>query len=80
MRGDHIQHVLLRIKFGLMPLNPSMVIIYAGTNNLLKNEPREIAEGILQIVNLVKQRLPNSKVVITRLLPRGLKNVDMGKR
>ena len=78
MRGDHVQHVLLRIKFGLMPINPSMVIIHADTNNLMKNEHREIAEVFLQIGNLVNQRLPNSKVVITRLLPRGVKNVDIG--
>ena len=65
MRGDHVQHVLWRIKFGLMPINPSMVIIHSSTNNLMKNEPREIAEGIQQIGNLVKQRLPNSKMVIT---------------
>ena len=79
MRGDHIQHVLSRIKFGLMPINPSMVIIHSSTNNLMKNELREIVEGILQIGNLVKPCLPNSKVVITGLLPRGVKNVDIEK-
>ena len=73
MRGDCIQHVLWRIKFGLMPINASIVVIHAGTNNLLKDKPQKIAEGILQIGTLVKQRLPNVKVVITGLLPRGLK-------
>ena len=79
MRGDHVHHVLLGIKFGLIPINTSMVIVHADTNNLMKNDPREIGEVFLQIGNLVKQSLPNSKVVITRLLPRGVKNVDIGK-
>ena len=79
MRGDHVQHVLLRIKLVLMQINPSMVIVHGDTNNLMKNEPREIGEVFLQIGNLVKQRLPNSKVVITGLLPRGVINVDIGK-
>ena len=73
MRGDRTQHVLWRIKFGLLPANVNIVIIHAGTNNLLKNKPFEVAEGILQIGHEVRRRLPNSKIVMTGLLPRGLK-------
>ena len=73
MRGDRTQHVLWRIKFGLLPANVNIVIIHAGTNNLGKNKPLEVAKGILQIGHAVRQRLPNSKIVITGLLPRDLK-------
>ena len=67
MRGDHIQHVLWQIKFGLLPATT------AGTNNLSKNNPFAVAEGILQVGYSIKQRLPSSKIILTSLLPRGLK-------
>ena len=73
MCGDRIQHVLWRIKFGLLPANVDIVMIHAGTNNLSKNKPFAVAEGILQVGYSIRQRLPNSKIILTGLLPRGLK-------
>ena len=54
-RGDRTQHVLWWIKFGLLPANVNIVIIHAGTNNLGKNKPLEVAKGILQIGHAVRQ-------------------------
>ena len=73
MRGDRTQHVLWRIKFGLLPANVDIVIIHAGINNLYKNKPFEVAEGIPQVGYAMKQRLPHAKIILTGLLPRGLK-------
>ena len=47
--------------------------MHAGRNNLSKNKPFEVEEGILQVGYAIKQRLPHSKIIITGLLPRGLK-------
>ena len=68
-----IQHVLWRIQFGLLPANVDIVIMHAGTNNLCKNKPFEVAEGILQVGYAIKQSLPHSKITLTGLLRRGLK-------
>ena len=72
--GDRIQQVLWRIKFGFLPVNVDIVTIHAGTNNLSKHKPVEVAEGNLQVGYAIKQRLPNSKIALTGLLPRGLKD------
>ena len=73
MRGDRIQHVLWRIRFGFLPANVNIVIIHADTNNLCKNKPFGVAEGTLQVGYAIKQRLPDFKIILTGLLPRGLK-------
>ena len=73
IRGDCIQHVLWRIKFGLLPL-AGLVLIHAGTNNLKKCEALEIAEGIVKIATAIKDRMPNVKIMNTGLLPRNGRN------
>ena len=70
--GDRTQHVLWRVKYGLLPLHASVFIVHAGTNNISKNEPIHIAMAILQIATFIRQRHPKAKIVITGLLPRGL--------
>jgi platelet-activating factor acetylhydrolase IB subunit beta/gamma len=70
--GDRTQHVLWRVKFGLLPLHASVFIVHAGTNNICKNKPIQIALAILEIATCIRQRYPKAKIVITGLLPRGL--------
>ena len=71
MSGDCTQHILRRLKFGLLPLNERYFVIHMGTNNIGSNKPMEIAEAIVEIAILLKQR-NNDQVVVTGLLPRGM--------
>jgi hypothetical protein len=73
IRGDCTQHVLWRIKFGLLPL-AGLVLIHAGTNNLKKCGAWEIAKGIVKIATAIHDRMPNARLVITGLLPRNGRN------
>lgn len=75
---DRTQNVLWRIDHGeLDGITPETVIIHIGTNNLAgtKNHqssvPREIAEGIELIVQRVRQKLPQAKIVVMSVFPRG---------
>ena len=70
--GDCTQHVLWRIKYGLLPLSATVVVIHVGTNNVPRNKPIEIATAILQIASMIRQRNQKAKIVVTGLLPRGL--------
>ena len=70
MSGDCTQHILWRLKFGLLPLNGKHFVIHVGTNNIACNHPMEIAEAIVQIAVLFKQK--NAQVIVTGLLPRGM--------
>ena len=68
MSGDCTQHVLWRLKLGLLPLNGKYFVIHVGTNNIASNNPMEIAEAIVQIAVLLKQK--NAQIIGTGLLLR----------
>jgi len=69
LRGDRIQNLMYRIQYGLLPISRN-VLILIGTNNIGKNNPQEIADGIISVSSMVKARLPQSKILIHGLLPR----------
>ena len=77
---DRTQNVLWRIHHGeLDGLKPKYAVIHIGTNNLagtrnhVAGTPRQIAEGILEVVSLVEQKLPETKVILMAIFPRGEK-------
>lgn len=73
--GDTTQNLLWRITEGgeLRGLSPKAVVLLVGTNNLdLRNDSAEdIALGIGAIVQVLRQSLPDSKVLILGIFPRG---------
>ncbi|HEY0199277.1 MAG TPA: GDSL-type esterase/lipase family protein [Rhodanobacter sp.] len=75
---DRTQNVLWRIRQGeLDGLAPQWVVIHVGTNNLTgteharANTPAEVAQGVEAVVAEVRQRLPQSKVILMAVMPRG---------
>ncbi|XP_046383935.1 platelet-activating factor acetylhydrolase IB subunit alpha1 [Ischnura elegans] len=69
--GDQTQHVLWRVQNGeLEGISPKIVVVLVGTNNHGHN-PEQIAEGILEIVKVIRQKQPQAQVVVCSLLPRG---------
>lgn len=46
-----------------------VVVILAGTNN--SGSPEEIAEGILEIVNVVRDKQPEAYIVLLVRIPFG---------
>ena len=71
--GDKTQHVLWRAKNGEIPLSTQSVVIHVRTNNIGRDEPKDIADGISSIAMLLHETIPNAKIILTGLLPRGLK-------
>ena len=68
--GDCTQHILWRTECLPVPSHLTYVIIYYGTNNISKDSPSEIANGILCIALLFKKRNPFLKIIITGIFPR----------
>ena len=68
--GDCIQHVLWRVKFGTLPTSVKTIIIHVGTNNVAKYHPFDIAEGLVNLAKLIRQKSA-ANIVLTGLLPRG---------
>ncbi len=69
--GDRTQHVLWRIKNGeLDGIKPKVAVLMIGTNNASSNTPDEIAQGITAIVHELRQRLPETRILLLAVFPR----------
>jgi len=71
--GDRTEHVLWRITEGgdLDGLKPQVLVLLIGINNLLqtKSTPGDVAAGITTIVNLIRVKLPRTKILLLGLFP-----------
>jgi len=72
--GDRTQHVLWRIENGEVDgISPKVAMLMIGTNNQGVNTSDEIAEGIEAIVKALRTRLPQTKILLLAVFPRGEK-------
>ncbi|MHB9007324.1 MAG: platelet-activating factor acetylhydrolase IB subunit [Limisphaerales bacterium] len=72
--GDRTQHVLWRLDNGnLAGLKPKVAVVMIGTNNSNgeDNTVEQIAEGVTAIVQKLRDRLPETKVLLVAIFPRG---------
>jgi beta-glucosidase len=71
--GDQTQHVLWRLDHGNIDgIRPKLAVLMIGTNNAGSNaQPAEIAAGVKAIVVKLRKSLPEMKVLILAIFPRG---------
>lgn len=72
--GDRTQHVLWRMDNGnLAGLSPKAAVVMIGTNNSNgeDNTAEQIAAGVRAIVEKLRQKLPETKIVLVAIFPRG---------
>lgn len=70
--GDRTQHVLWRLDNGNVDgINPKLAVIMIGTNNYQANTAEEIGTGITSIVHKLRDKLPDIKVLVLAIFPRG---------
>ena len=71
MGRDRTQNILWRLNNGeLDEVNPKVVVLHAGTNNIGNALPEDIAAGIKEILRVVESKAPNSTIIVTGILPR----------
>lgn len=69
--GDRTENLLWRVQNGLFAdSQPRLVVLMIGTNNLSRNTPSEIVEGIETIVTEIRQRSPETKILLLGIFPR----------
>lgn len=80
---DRTQNVIWRLQHGeLDGLNPKFVVLNIGTNNLAGtkharvNTPQEIAAAIRQIVGMIREKAPQTHVILMGIFPRGRTPAD----
>jgi arylsulfatase A-like enzyme/lysophospholipase L1-like esterase len=77
--GDRTEHVLWRITHGnLGKMQPTAFVLMIGTNNTghRMQSPQEVAEGVRSILEVLKQKCPQSKILLHAVFPRGLSEFD----
>lgn len=69
--ADTVENVLWRVGNGeLDGLKPRLLVLLIGTNNLPKDSPPDILEGIGRLLDLIRRILPATRILVLGLLPR----------
>jgi lysophospholipase L1-like esterase len=72
--GDRTQHVLWRILNGeLEVIKPKAVVLMIGTNNSGTDSAEGIAKGVTVIVETIRAKQPQAKILLLAVFPRGEK-------
>jgi lysophospholipase L1-like esterase len=75
--GDRTEHVLWRLDNGnLDGIHPKLAVLMIGTNNSGSNTSEEIADGVHAIVEKLRAKAPECKVLILAIFPRGANPQD----
>ena len=70
--GDKTEHILWRITEGrnLDGTDPEGIVLLAGINNLYQDDsPEDTAAGIGAIIQVLRKRLPRSKILLLAVFP-----------
>jgi len=71
--GDQTQHVIWRIEQGeLAGIAPKVLVLMIGTNNTTWHTAEQIAAADRRIVELIRAKLPQTKILLLAIFPRGL--------
>jgi lysophospholipase L1-like esterase len=69
--GDQTQHVIWRIENGeLDGIHPKVVVLMIGTNNSGHNTGEEIAAADKKIIEMIRAKIPETKILLLAIFPR----------
>lgn len=75
--GDTTQSVLWRITNGeLDHITPQVVVLMLGTNNTYWHSIDEIYSGLHEVIRVIQEKLPETKILLLGIFPRGPRTKD----
>jgi beta-glucosidase len=78
--GDRTENILWRIGQGeLDNVKPKVVVLMIGTNNSHANTPAQIAAATGKILDQIKTKLPETRVLLVSMTPRGARTNSQGQ-
>jgi lysophospholipase L1-like esterase len=79
--GDRTQHVLWRLDNGnIEGIKPKLAVVMIGTNNSGSDTPDDIAAGVTAIVEKLRAKLPDTKILLLGIFPRGENNDNENRK
>lgn len=81
--GDRTEHVLWRFDHGALDnMSPKLAILMIGTNNTghRKDPSADTAEGIKLIVGKLREKLPETKILVLGIFPRSANQDDQMRK
>ena len=80
--GDRTENVIWRLQHGHWDgIDPKVAVLMIGTNNTghRMQDPQEVAAGIERIVDIIRTKTPNTKILLLSIFPRGATPYDPGR-
>lgn len=78
--GDQTQHVIWRFENGERAgISPKAVVLMIGTNKSGAHTGEQIAAGVPRIVELIRTKLPQTKVLLLAIFPRDARRSADGR-
>ncbi|MBN1887586.1 MAG: hypothetical protein JW850_06335 [Thermoflexales bacterium] len=75
--GDVTQSLLWRVQHGeIDDIDPRVIVLLIGTNNVPTHTGADIAAAIRQVVDMIRMKLPETKILLLAILPRGPQRQD----
>jgi lysophospholipase L1-like esterase len=69
--ADRVENILWRLEHGeLDGVNPKVIVLLAGTNNLIDGAAENINEGISAVLRVLREKAPDAVVILTAIFPR----------
>ena len=69
--GDRTEHLVCRIRSGeVIGLQPKVVILKIGTNNMDFNTADDIAKGVKAVIDSLSDEISNVQILLLAILPR----------
>jgi hypothetical protein len=70
--ADKVENILWRLEHGeLDDVNPKVIVLLAGTNNVgARGEIADISDGLQAVISTMKAKAPHATIVVTAIFPR----------
>jgi lysophospholipase L1-like esterase len=76
--ADRVENILWRLEHGeLDGVNPKIVVLLAGTNNLSNTGAADVTRGLQKVVGVMQSKAPAATIVVTAIFPRNDNNMTM---
>jgi N-acetylglucosamine-6-sulfatase len=80
--GDRTEHVIWRLQHGNFDnIQPKVAVVMIGTNNTghQMQDPRQVADGIERILQLLREQSPATRILLLGVFPRGTHPYDVAR-